>query len=50
MCPRAELGLLPLHPTIITPNFNKAPFEPLDMEETGPRKGVEGMQLLLQEH
>lgn len=38
MCPRGELGLLPLRP----PNFNKVPFQPRDMEATGPRKGLEG--------
>lgn len=49
-CPRAELGLLPLHPAIATPNSKKAPFEPCDMEATGPRKGVEGMLPRRQAH
>lgn len=38
MCPRGELGLLSLR----APNFNKVPFQPRDMEATGPRKGLEG--------
>lgn len=41
MCPQCELGLLPHRP----PNFNKVPFQPRDMEATGPRMGSEGRSL-----